>query len=342
MNQLTKIDNYNGRLQRSINSGFNATSTAKQVISGIDLRGKTAIVTGGYAGIGLETTKVLSEAGADVWIPARDLAKAKANLKNLRVQVRSMDLMNPASIDMFAEEFLSSGKPLHILVNNAGIMWVPLRRDRRGIESQLSTNHLGHFQLAARLWPALKGAGTARVVAVSSYGHHMAPFDFEDPNFNHREYQTLLGYGQSKTANNLFSVEFDRRASEFGVRAYSLHPGSIYGTDLGREAPIELFKQMGTHDADGNIYPDVVKRLKTIEQGAATTIWCATSPLLDEIGGVYCENCDVAEIDDGPLEQRYDDPFSLRGVMPYSVDAKNARRLWKLSEEMTGIEFPVD
>lgn len=343
MNQHVKTpDNYNGQLQKPITSGFTATSTAMDVIHGIDLRGKTAIVTGGYAGIGLETVKTLIHAGAEVWAPARDIAKAERNINIPGVTVKAMDLMDPVSIDTFADQFLSTGKPLHILVNNAGIMWVPLRRDRRGFESQLSTNHLGHFQLTARLWPALKKAGSARVVTVSSYGHQMAPFNFEDPNFIHREYQTLLGYGQSKTANNLFAVELDKRAKEFGVRAYSLHPGSVYGTDLGREEPIELFKQMGTHDANGNIYPEVEKKLKTIPQGAATTVWCATSPMLEDIGGVYCENADIAQLDKGDIEKRYDDPSTLRGVQPYSLDEMNARKLWKLSEEMTNITFPVN
>jgi NAD(P)-dependent dehydrogenase (short-subunit alcohol dehydrogenase family) len=218
-------------------------------------------------------------------------------------------------------------------------MWVPLRRDSRGYESQLSTNYLGHFHLTARLWPALKNANGARVINVSSYGHQMAPFNFDDPNFEQREYQTLQGYGQSKTANNLFTVELDNRGKSFNVRAYSLHPGSVHGTDLGREAPMELFQQMGTHDADGNIRPEVAKKLKTNPQGAATTVWCATSPLLSTKGGVYCENVDVAELDLGNIEKKYDDPSTLRGVQPYSLDETNAKRLWELGEEMTGITF---
>ena len=341
MNTTVIKDNLNGQLQAPVNSGFSATSSTHEVIAGIDLHGKTAIVTGGYAGIGLETVKTFVAAGADVVVPARDVAKAKRNIANDAVTVIEMDLMNPVSIDEFASWFLSTGKSLHLLINNAGIMWVPLRRDSRGYESQLATNHLGHFQLTARLWPALKQAGSARVVTVSSYGHHMAPFNFDDPNFLHREYQTLQGYGQSKTANNLFAVELDRRAKAYGVRSYSLHPGSVNGTDLGREAPMELFKQMGTHDANGNIYPEVAKRLKTVEQGAATTVWCATSPLLDDIGGVYCEDCDVAQPDNGVVKPNYDDPGSLRGVLPASLDANSASRLWMLSEKMTQIEFSV-
>ncbi|MFC0183122.1 SDR family NAD(P)-dependent oxidoreductase [Pseudarcicella hirudinis] len=335
-------NNYQGALQQPVGSGFNATSTANDVIQGIDLKGKVVIVTGGHTGIGLETTKVLAYAGATVIVPARDTDKAQKNLKGIdNAELETMDLMNPDSIDAFAE-FLTSGRPLHLLINNAGIMWVPLRRDFRGFESQLVTNHLGQFQLTARLWPALKKANGARVVNVSSFGHQMAPFNFEDPNFENREYHTLQGYGQSKTAGNLFAVELDSRGKSFGVRAYSLHPGNVNGTDLAREEPIELFKQMGTHDEEGNLKPEVAARLKTIPQGAATTIWCATSPLLNNIGGVYCEDADIAELDLGNIEHRYDDPSTIRGVQPYSLDEANARRLWNLSEEMTSIAFPVN
>lgn len=338
-----KQNNNQGALQQPIGSGFNAASTAEEVIRGIDLSGKIAIVTGGSAGIGLETTKVLAAAGATVIVPARDMEKARKNLQGIDgVELAALDLIDPASIDAFAASFLASGRPLHLLINNAGIMWVPLRRDSRGIESQLATNYLGQFQLVARLWPALKQANGARVIHVSSFGHQMAPFHFEDPNFEQREYDTLLGYGQSKTACNLFALELDNRGQASGVRAYSLHPGAVYGTDLGREEPIALFQQMGTYDADGVIKEEVAKNLKTIPQGAATTVWCAVSPLLDTIGGVYCENADIAELDLGNIEHRYDEPWTLRGVLPYSLDETHAKRLWKLSEEMTGILFPAD
>ncbi|NII29286.1 SDR family NAD(P)-dependent oxidoreductase [Pseudoflavitalea sp. X16] len=336
-------NNYQGALQQPLGSGFTARSTASDVIKGIDLSGKTIIITGGYAGIGLETTRVFAAAGATVIVPARDVAKAAKNVTGITpVELEQMDLMDPASIDAFAAKFLASGRPLHLLINNAGIMWVPLRRDSRGYESQLSTNHLGHFQLTARLWPALKKAQGARVVNVSSFGHQMAPFHFDDPNFEHREYETLQGYGQSKTANNLFTVEMDNRGKAHHVRSYSVHPGSVNGTDLGREAPIELFKQMGTFDANGNILPEVANQLKTIPQGAATTVWCATSTQLTGIGGVYCEDAEVAALDTGGIEHRYDDPSTLRGVLPYSLDKINAKRLWELSEQMTGIVFNVN
>jgi NAD(P)-dependent dehydrogenase (short-subunit alcohol dehydrogenase family) len=333
--------NYNGLLQKPIGSGFGYRSTASDVIEGIDLTGKTAIITGGHSGIGLETVKTFVMAGAKVIVPARDVRKAEKNLSGLgNVHIRQMDLMDPGSIDLLADDFLATGEPLHMLINNAGIMWVPLRHDKRGYESQLATNHLGHFQLTARLWPALKKAREARVLNVSSYGHQIAPFNFEDPNFLNRDYETLQGYGQSKTANNLFTVELDSRGADVGIRAFSLHPGSVYGTELGREAPVGLFQQMGLQDANGNIFPEVAAKLKNVAQGAATTVWCATSPQLKDIGGVYCENADIAELDEGNIAHKYDDPLSLHGVRSYSLDEQYAKKLWTLSGQMTGVLFP--
>jgi NAD(P)-dependent dehydrogenase (short-subunit alcohol dehydrogenase family) len=326
-------NNYQGALQQPVGSGFDAASTASEVIKGIDLTGKIAIITGGNTGIGLETTKILAAAGATVIVPARDVEKARKNLEGIsNVELGKIDFMDPASIDAFAEAFIATNRPLHLLINNAGIMWVPLRRDSRGIESQLTTNYLGQFQLTARLWPALKMAHGARVVNVSSLGHQMAPFNFEDPNFLHREYQTLQAYGQSKTASNLFAVELDNFGRQFNVRAYALHPGSIYGTELGREASQEMFQKMGFLDAEGNLLPEVLASLKTIPQGAATTVWCATSRMLDHIGGVYCEDADVAELN-------LENDGGQHGVKLYSLDQANARNLWKWSEQITGITF---
>ncbi|MBL7743566.1 MAG: SDR family NAD(P)-dependent oxidoreductase [Chitinophagaceae bacterium] len=327
--------NYQGALQKPARSGFNARSTASEVIKGINISGKIAIVTGGNTGIGLETTKTLAAAGATIIVPARDVKKAEKNLQGIpNVELASMDMMDPGSIDAFAATFIASDRPLHLLIHNAGIMWVPLRRDSRGIESQLATNYIAQFQLTARLWPALKKAHGARVVNVSSHGHHFAPFDFDDPNFLYREYDTLQGYGQSKTASNLFALELDNRARAFGVRAYSLHPGSIGGTELAREASPELFQKMGFFDEKGILRPEVAASLKTIPQGAATTIWCSTSPLLNDIGGVYCEDADIAAL---AVYQG-----ASAGVHPYSLDKTNAKKLWELTEKMTGITFNIN
>lgn len=327
--------NNKGVLQQPVGSGFNEKSTAAEVIQGIDLTGINAIVTGGNTGIGLETVKMLANAGATVIVPARNIQKATRNLQDYNhVEIEEMDLSDPHSIDAFALKYLQSGRPLHLLINNAGIMWVPFRKDNRGIESQLAVNYLAQFQLTSLLWPALKSAKGARVVNVSSAGHQFAPFDFDDPNFDHRPYETLHGYGQSKTAVNLFSMELDNRAKKYGVRAYSLNPGSIAGTELAREAPLEMFVKMGFFDEQGNMIPEVAASLKTIPQGASTTIWCATSPLLTTIGGIYCEDTEVAEVSP--------EPGLTKGVNPYSLDESSAQRLWDLSEKYTGKTFTID
>lgn len=212
--------------QTPIGSGFDAGTTAQQALAGSDLQGKTVIVTGGYSGIGLETVRVLVDAGAQVIVPARDPEKAERNLSGIiGVEHASLDLLDPISIDRFAENFLASDRALNLLINSAGIMATPLQRDTRGFEAQFATNHLGHFQLTARLWPALREANGARVVSVSSLGHRLSPVHFDDPQFEHRPYDKWLAYGQSKTANALFAVALDRRGKAEGVRAFSVHPG---------------------------------------------------------------------------------------------------------------------
>ncbi|UOQ52762.1 SDR family NAD(P)-dependent oxidoreductase [Hymenobacter cellulosivorans] len=330
-------NNNNGALQAPIGSGFTATSTASEILQDLSLAGQVAIVTGGYTGIGLETTKTLAAAGATVIVPARSLGKAQENLRGVaNVELAELNLLNPDSVDAFATSFLASGRPLHLLIHNAGIMFVPLRRNSRGMESQLATNYLAPFQLTARLWPALKQAHGARVVNVSSLGHQFGPVHFEDPNFEHRPYETMAAYGQSKTALNLFALELDNRAKAAGVRAYAVHPGNIWGTELLREAPLEILQQFGFYDAQGQEVPEVIAALKTIPQGAATTAWCATSPLLNDLGGVYCEDVDVASL---ALGEGFSEGVQSAGVMPYSVDAAAAKRLWSLSEELTGIRF---
>lgn len=336
-------NNYQGALQKPIGSGFTAASTSTEVIKGIDLTGTIAVVTGGSTGIGLETTKTLASAGATVIVLARNVEKAKANLEGIpNIEIEEADMMIPSSIDKFAEKFISSGRLLHLLINNAGIMWVPLQRDERGIESQLATNHLGQFHLTAKLWPALKQANGARVVNVSSLGHHNSDFNFEDPNFENRDYETLQAYGQSKTASNLFALELDNRAKDFNVRAYSLHPGSIAGTELGRDADPEYLKSLGFLDENGNIRPEVLAALKTVPQGAATTVFAATSPLLDTIGGVYLEDNDIAELLPTDPSVQTNAKLHQSGVQQYSLDENSAKRLWNLSEEMTGVPFNIN
>jgi NAD(P)-dependent dehydrogenase (short-subunit alcohol dehydrogenase family) len=332
--------------QEPIGSGFGAAATASDTIKGIELNDKTVIVTGGYSGIGFETTKVLHEAGASVIVPARDQQKASAAVKGLAgVELASMDLIDPASVDAFAGAFIASRRPLHLLINGAGIMAPPLVRDARGYESQFATNHLGHFQLTASLWPALLKAGGARIVNVSSWGHRFSPVIFEDPNFEHREYESWSAYGQSKTANILHAVALDARGKDKGIRAFAVHPGTIVSTDLSRYLIVEQLQKAGALDANGNPVLDPSKQMKTIAQGAATSVWCATSPMLAGMGGLYCENSDVSplivtgnkEIGTSWGEVRMAErPTGALGVYPYAIDPDAAERLWVLSERLTG------
>ncbi len=324
--------------QQPIQSGFSATSTAAEVVRGIDLRERTAIVTGGYGGLGLEVVRALTSAGATVIVPARDAARARKSVATIpRVQVDDLDLMNPGSIDGFADRFAGRHGALHMLVNCAGIMANPLSRDARGYESQFSTNHLGHFQLTVRLWPLLAAAGDARIVALSSRGHRFSPVEFEDPNFNLRPYDRWRAYGQSKTANVLFAVEADRRGESCGIRAFAVHPGTIltelsrYLTDedlagygLTRDTP-RGFVPEGQSAAEGGVF-------KTAEQGAATAVWCATSPQLVGYGGVYCEDVDIAQVSEA-------DDAKEAGVKAWAIDPGAAQKLWKLSEQLTGARF---
>jgi NAD(P)-dependent dehydrogenase (short-subunit alcohol dehydrogenase family) len=313
--------------QVPIHSGYGAETTASEVIGKRRLDGVIAVVTGGYAGVGLETTRVLSAAGATVVVPARTPDKARLALAGMdRVEIESLDLIDPKSIDAFAARFSASGRPIHMLVNNAGIMATPFVRDARGFESQLATNHLGHFQLTARLWPALRKAKGARVVELTSRGHRRAGVDFDDPNFERRPYDKWVAYGQSKTANALFALALDKRGEAHRVRAFSVHPGSIL---------TELTRSMSEEEVRASIaLAKEVSPLKTIEQGAATSVWCATSPQFDGMGGVYCEDCDIAEAVPADFPGQ-------SGVRPWAMDPSFAERLWTKSEEWTGVPFDV-
>ncbi len=329
--------------QQPINSGFNAASTTSDVISGINLVGKVAIVTGGYAGLGLDTARTLALAGARVIVPARDVERARRNAAEIGggIEIQPMDLTDPASIDAFAKNFVNSGLPLHILVNNAGIMALDdLQRDARGNELQFSTNHLGHFQLVARLWPALVRAKGARVVSVSSLGHRFSPVVFDDINFERRAYDPWAAYGQSKTANVLLAVAVDERGKEHGIRAFSLHPGGIVGTGLTSHFSVETLQAHGVLDANGKPILDPSLDLKSVPQGAATQVWCATSRQLDGKGGVFCMDSDIAPVlSDGTAFTiaRNSEPGRVAGVEAYAIDREAAERLWTLSEKMTGV-----
>lgn len=316
-------------LQSPINSGFSASSTAEEVIRGIDLTGKSAVVTGGYSGIGIETVKALRSAGAKVFVPARDLAKARLALKEMPdVVVWPMDLLDPTSIDRFAEAVLNATDRVDILINNAGIMAPPLSRDARGYESQFSANHLGHFQLTCGLWPALVAAGNARVISLSSYGHRRAGIDFHDVNFERRDYEPWVAYGQAKTANALFAVALDAIGQSSGVRAFSVHPGGIV-TDLVRHMSTEQLEASQVIDKDGKPIIDPENNKKTPQQGAATSVWCATSPQLNGMGGVYCADCEIASA------LPCDGSTQMHGVRPRATDPVAAGRLWQLSEQLT-------
>jgi NAD(P)-dependent dehydrogenase (short-subunit alcohol dehydrogenase family) len=312
--------------QQPLGSGFGAKTTAREVLGDQRLDGRVVVVTGGAAGVGLETTRALAAAGATVVVGARSIDRANAALAGVSgVEVDVLDLAEPASVDAFAARFAASGRAIHALVANAGIMAAPLARDARGFESHLATNHLGHFQLTMRLWPALVRAGGARVVSLSSRGHARAGVDFDDPNFERRPYDKWLAYGQSKTANVLFAVALDARGAPHGVRAFAVHPGAIV-TDLMRHLdPAEADAAV----AAANKMP---AGLKTAEQGAATSVWCATSPALDGLGGVYCEDVDVA----APAEETASVP---RGVRAWAVDPEIAERLFRVSEEWTSARF---
>ncbi|MEU6607678.1 SDR family NAD(P)-dependent oxidoreductase [Streptomyces shenzhenensis] len=311
--------------QHKIGSGFGAGSTADEVLAGIDLTGRLAIVTGGYSGLGLETTRALTRAGARVVVPARRPAVAHAALAGLDdVEVDELDLGDLESVRGFAERFLASGRAVDFVIDSAAIMACPETRVGPGWEAQFATNHLGHFALVNRLWPALEPGG-ARVVSVSSRGHHASGIRWDDVQWQHG-YDKWEAYGQAKTANALFARHLDRLGQGAGVRAFSLHPGGIL-TPLQRHLPRAEMVERGWIDEQGN--PLNPEGFKTPEQGAATQLWAATSPRLDGMGGVYLEDCDIAEPAPADGERV--------GVKDWASDPEQAARLWTLSTELTGV-----
>jgi NAD(P)-dependent dehydrogenase (short-subunit alcohol dehydrogenase family) len=309
--------------QHKIGSGFGFTSTADEVLAGVDLSGRLAIVTGGYSGIGVETTRSLVKAGAHVVVPARRVEAARAAVGEI-AEVDELDLGDLDSVHGFADRFLATGRDIDIMINSAGIMAAPETRVGPGWEAQFATNHLGHFALVNRLWPRLTTGGGARVVSVSSAGHRRSDIRWDDLTFA-RGYDKWEAYGQAKTANVLFAVELDRLGRDLGVRAFALHPGGIF-TPLQRYVPFAERVERGWIDEDGN---PALTNAKTPQQGAATQVWAATSPQLAGMGGVYLEDCEIAEVTDTPEIEP--------GVRPYAIDQDSARRLWTVSAELTGV-----
>jgi NAD(P)-dependent dehydrogenase (short-subunit alcohol dehydrogenase family) len=321
--------------QHPIDSPFGARTQAGEVVEGIDLAGRTAIVTGGASGLGVETVRALASAGARVVMPVRSRAKGEAVAAEIRassggeIAVADMDLEDYASVRAFADGFVATGAALDILINNAGIMATPERRIAGGIESQFGANHLGHMLLTCHLAPALTKAGRARVVELSSIGHRRSPVNFDDPNFETHPYDKWEAYGQAKSANSLFAIGLNRRLEPRGVNAYAVHPGGIM-TALQRDLSAAEIKAFGWVDDEGRVND----RFKTPSGGASTSLWCATSPLLAAGGGVYCEDCNIAVLTPP------DDP-SFAGVRPWAVDSEAAERLWAMSERMLGESFAL-
>jgi NAD(P)-dependent dehydrogenase (short-subunit alcohol dehydrogenase family) len=298
---------------------FGFESTAAEVIAGVDLAGKRAVVTGGASGIGIETARALAAAGAEVTLAVRNVeagertaADLVADTGNKQIHVGALELSDPASVRGFVAAW---DGPLHILVNNAGVMAAPLTRTPQGWELQFATNHLGHFALATGLLPALRAADGARVVSVSSSGHQFSPVVFEDIHFERREYEPWLAYGQSKTANILFAVEADRRWAGDGIRVNALHPGSIR-TNLQRHVDQAELERLAQQRMAGQ-----PRRFKSPQQGAATSVLLAASPTTADVGGKYYEDCQEAE------------PYTAgtRGVKAYALDPEAAVRLWDVT-----------
>jgi NAD(P)-dependent dehydrogenase (short-subunit alcohol dehydrogenase family) len=314
--------------QSPIGSGFGPTTTADDVLAGVDLSGTLIIVTGGSSGIGLETVRAFSAAGATVLVPARDANRARATLAGIeRVEVAELDLAALESVQTFAKRFLDSHRAIDILIANAGVMATVETRTRASWELQLATNHLGHFVLTNLLWPAL-ASGNARVVSLSSGGHKLSPIRWDDIQLE-RGYDKWLAYGQSKTATALFAVGLDRLGQEEGVRAFTVAPGPVRSS-LWRHLPAD--ERIEPRDDQGK----PIIAWKTPAAGAATSAWAATSPQLKGTGGLYLEHCDVAPIANPSATGQ--EAIRQGGVLPWAIDPEQAKRLWKLSAALTGVD----
>lgn len=313
--------------QAPLPSSFDKDTTALQVVEGLDLTGRVYVVTGGYSGIGVETTRALSHAGATVVVPTRNRDKANTTLAGIdRVELVDLDLADLDSARRAAATITAKHPVLNGLINNAGVMANAENRLGPGWESQFAVNHLGHVVFTRGLLPSLLAAGDARVVCLSSTAHRMSPIRFDDPSFTSGSYQKWVAYGQSKTANSLFAIALDARYRDQGLRAFAVHPGGIQ-TDLQRHLALDEMIAMGWCDAEGNLTPEAATLFKSVEAGAATSVWCAVHPELAGHGGVYCEDCDIAS-----LASDASAPYA--DVRPHAVDSKAAERLWELTDRM--------
>ncbi len=314
-------------------SSFGFGTTADEVIEGIDLSGKRALVTGASGGLGAETARVLAGAGAAVTLTARDVPKGEGVAAAIReatpgadVEVLELELQRPESVRRFAKDWLAKHAHLHLLINNAGIMACPEAHTDEGWEMQFASCHLGHFLLTALLVPALRAGAPSRIVNVSSGGHRFSPVLLDDPHFERTAYDKWVAYGQAKTANILHAVELDRRLAKQGVRAFAIHPGAIV-TELGRHLQKEDIELMNSRVPGGGL------KFKPVEAGAATQVYAATAPELEGSGGLYLEDVHVAGMNT--------DDASIGGYKPWAVDLDSAERLWALSEELLGERFAV-
>ena len=318
------------KLQKPIDSGFNSKSNAHEITKDVDLNGKIAIVTGGYSGIGLETTRELVSSGAEVIIPAKRTDVAIKNLEGIvsKENVIEMDLSDLNSVKNFTDGYKENFNRLDLLINNAGIMACPETRIGNNWESQIAVNHFGHFLLTKELMDMMANNDGARFVSLSSSAHSLTGVLWDDIHFLSNPYDKWLAYGQSKTASSLIAIEFDRLMKDKGVRGFSVHPGGII-TPLQRHLQKEEMVALGWMKEDGSPTELTKNFFKTTSQGASTTVWCATSSSLNEIGGVFCEDCDIAkrknEVDESM--QRY------FGVADWAVDIDEASKLWELTEK---------
>jgi NAD(P)-dependent dehydrogenase (short-subunit alcohol dehydrogenase family) len=321
---------------------FGATSTTEDVLSDADLRGKRILVTGVSAGLGVETARSLSAHGAQVVGAARDLAKAEGATSQVRkdaaanggsFELVELDLANLNSVRACADGLLSKGEPFDVVIANAGVMATPFGHTRDGFETQFGTNHLGHFVLVNRIASLIRAGG--RLINLSSAGHRFSNVELEDPNFERTRYEPFVAYGRSKTANILFAVAFDKRHRDRGVRAAAVHPGGIQ-TELDRHMDQSHSRKM-IEQANQQLAAEgkAPFQLKTIPQGAATSVWAGVVARADEIAGRYCENCHVGHI----VPDNVTITVGSEGVRGYALDPNNAEALWKKSEELVGERF---